>query len=267
MNIGFLITVRLKSTRLRKKVLLPLNGYTVIERIIQRAKKVVDPEKVILCTSTNHHDLPLIDTAVRNNIFYFNGHPDDVLQRLLDAAEFFGFDFFIGITADNPLFSIQHSNTIKDILINDPSLDYVFTSGMPIGINIYGVKVKALKTICVVKEQIDTEIWGPLINRPEIFKIKELRAKRDYIRENYRLTLDEDADYKVINSVYNNFKSDEVIDVLKAYDFLDKNPAVYKINENVIQKSLNKSVLSKIDGYYKKEKLAILKIKSSIYKN
>ena len=35
-----------------------------------------------------------------------------------------------------------------------------------------------------------------------------------------------------------NFKSDEVIDVLKAYDFLDKNPAVYKINKSVIQKSL-----------------------------
>ena len=64
-----------------------------------------------------------------------------------------------------------------------------------------------------------------------------LRAEQDYVRENYRLTLDEDADYKVINSIYNNFKSDEVIDVLKAYDFLDKNPAVYKINKSVIQKS------------------------------
>ena len=91
MNIGFLITVRLKSTRLARKVLLPLNGYSVIERVIQRAKKVVDHGKVVLCTSKLHQDLPLVETAFMNNIFYFNGHEDDVLQRLLNTAEFFGF--------------------------------------------------------------------------------------------------------------------------------------------------------------------------------
>ena len=74
MNIGFLITVRLKSTRLTRKVLLSLNGYSVIERVIQRAKKVVDPEKVVLCTSTVHQDLPLVKTAFMNNIFYFNNN-------------------------------------------------------------------------------------------------------------------------------------------------------------------------------------------------
>ena len=38
MNIGFLITARLKSKRLKFKILKSLNGYSVIERIIQRAK-------------------------------------------------------------------------------------------------------------------------------------------------------------------------------------------------------------------------------------
>ena len=46
MNIGFLITARLKSSRLKEKLLLPLNGYTIIERVIQRAKQVVKPKKV-----------------------------------------------------------------------------------------------------------------------------------------------------------------------------------------------------------------------------
>ena len=94
MNIGFLITARLKSTRLKKKILLPLNGYTVIERIIQRAKQVVEAEKVVLCTSMIHQDLPLLETAIKNKIYYFNGHPDDVMKRLLDTANFFGFDYF-----------------------------------------------------------------------------------------------------------------------------------------------------------------------------
>ncbi len=70
MKIGFLITARLKSKRLPKKLLLPLNGYSVIERVIQRAKKVVDPENIILCTSTFNQDLPLTIKATNNNIFY-----------------------------------------------------------------------------------------------------------------------------------------------------------------------------------------------------
>ena len=40
-------------------------------------------------------------------------------------------------------------------------------------INIYGINVKALETVCAVKKQIDTEIWGPLVNRSEIFNINE----------------------------------------------------------------------------------------------
>ena len=40
----------------------------------------------------------------------------------------------------------------------DSSLDFVYTTGMPIGINIYGLNVKALQTVCEVKKQIDTEV-------------------------------------------------------------------------------------------------------------
>ena len=40
MKIGFFITARLKSSRLKRKVLLDLNGKTLIDRVIERAKKV-----------------------------------------------------------------------------------------------------------------------------------------------------------------------------------------------------------------------------------
>lgn len=265
MNIGFLITARLKSTRLPKKVMLPLNGYTVIERVIQRAKKVVKPGKVVLCTSNYHQDLPLIETAVRNNIYYFNGHPDDVLQRLTDASDLFGFDFFIGITADNPLFSINHAIQIIKIVKQDNSLDYIYTSGMPIGANIYGINFKALKTVCAVKEQTDTEIWGYLINRPEIFKIKEIKAESKYIRPHYRLTLDEIEDYRLIKTVYNNFEKDSVVSVLESYDFLDRNPDIATMNRDVIQIDLDDSVKKKIDKFFITNKEDILRIKKELY--
>lgn len=265
MNIGFLITVRLKSTRLPRKVLLPLNGFTVVERVIQRAKQVVKADKVVLCTSMLNQDLPLVETAKERNIFYFCGHSDDVLQRLLDGAQLFGLDYFISITADNPLFSIHHANIIKAIFNKDSSLDFVYTTGMPIGINVYGINVKALRTVCTIKEQIDTEIWGYLINRPEIFKIKKIKAELKYIRPHYRLTLDEIEDYRLIKSIYNNFEKDFIVNILDAYNFLDRNPDIATMNKDVIQRDLDDSVKKEIDEFYRFNKAEILKIKNELY--
>jgi len=112
MKIGFLITARLKSKRLPLKIIRDLNGKTVIERLIDRIKEIKNIGEIILCTSTNSQDRPLVDIAKNNNIYSFNGDEEDVLQRLLDAALFYELDYFLGITADNPLISIYYSNRI-----------------------------------------------------------------------------------------------------------------------------------------------------------
>ena len=265
MKIGFLITARLKSTRLPKKLMLTLNGYTVIERVIQRAKQVVEPEKIILCTSTKYQDYPLVKTAVENNIYYYNGDSNDVLQRLMDAAKFFGFDYFIGITGDNPLFSIEYAKLIKEIIQKDPSLDYIYSSKLPIGLNIYGLKIKALETVCSVKKIIDTEIWGPLINRSEIFNVKEIDVDSNHIRENYRLTLDEKSDYELIKIIYEHYKKDQILNISDIFYLMDDDRELSIKNSNVVQRKLDSSTLEKIDNYYNNNKDHILQMKSNIY--
>lgn len=265
MKIGFLITARLKSSRLNLKLLRPLNGYTVIERVIQRAKSVIECDDIVLCTSNSNQDLPLVRIAKENNIYYFNGHPDDVLQRLLDASLLFNLDYFIGITADNPLFSIHHANLLVDAVKQNPSLDFIYTAGMPIGINIYAMNVKALKTVCAIKEQVDTEIWGYLIKRPEIFNEQEIKADQEFIRTNYRLTLDEVDDYRLFKALYNKFPKDAVVDILDAYDVLDANPDIVGMNNHVKQLDIDEDIKKAIDGYYKKNRKNILKIKEEMY--
>lgn len=264
MKIGFLITARLKSSRLHLKLLLPLNGYTVIERVIQRAKSVIECDDIVLCTSSLNQDLPLVRIAKENNIYYFNGHSDDVLQRLLDASILFNLDYFIGITADNPLFSIYHANLLVDIVKRNPSIDFAYTSGMPIGINIYAMKVKALETVCAVKEEVDTEIWGYLIKRPEIFNIQEIKAENIFSR-NYRMTLDERSDYLFLKAIYDSFSKEEVICLLSAYDYLDKNQEFAKINVHVLQRDLDQNTKDKIDKFYLSNKNTIISVKNRIY--
>ena len=159
MKIGFLITARLKSTRLPLKIIKDLNGRTVIERIIDRAKQIQNISEIVICTSNNLQDKPLSDIAQKNNIRCFMGHPDDVMTRLKDAGKYYGFDCFVGITAENPLFSIQHANLIVNSF-NQTQCDLVKIVGLPVGIATYGVKIKALEVICKIKDVVDTEIWG-----------------------------------------------------------------------------------------------------------
>ena len=265
MKIGFLITARLKSSRLKLKLLKPLNGFSVVERVIQRAKQVEECSDIVLCTSRSNQDLPLMRIANKNNIYYYNGSSEDVLQRMLDAAELFQMDYVIGITADNPLFSIYHANIISDMIRSDGNLDFIYTTGMPIGVNIYGIKTKALKTVCSIKEEVDTEIWGYLINRPEIFNVQEIKVDNEYQCENYRMTLDEINDYKFFTQLYNMFPKDGVIELLDAYQCLQQKPEIAAINSMVVQRDLDEDVKKRISKFYEDNKGKILDLKKSIY--
>lgn len=265
MKIGFLITARLKSSRLKLKLLKPLNGFSVVERVIQRAKQVEGCSDIVLCTSHLTQDLPLMRIAIKNDIYYYNGNPEDVLQRILDAAELFQMDYFVGITADNPLFSIEHANMISDMFRLDNTLDFVYTSGMPIGVNIYGIKTKALKTVCSIKEEVDTEIWGYLVNRPEIFNVKEVKVDDIYKSENYRMTLDEINDYEFFTRLYNMFPKDGVIELLDAYQCLQQKPEIAAINSMVIQRDLDEEAKERISRFYEENREKILNLKKKIY--
>lgn len=264
-KIGFLITARLKSTRLKYKILKQLNGYSVIERIIQRAKKVKKCDDIVLCTSHYSQDLPLVKIAKENKVYYYNGSPEDVLQRLLEAAELFEMDYFIGITADNPLFSIHHANILSRKIRSDKSIDYIYTSGLPIGANIYAIKTKALKVVCKVKEEVDTEIWGNLINQPKIFNVKRVDVEKKYLNNEYRMTLDEISDYKFLSRIYKMFPKDGVVDILETYRYLEKNPKVSSLNKMVVQKDLDNDTKKRISDFYKKNHKMILNLKKKIY--
>jgi len=264
MKIGFLITARLKSERLPLKIIKDLNGKTVIERLIDRIKEIEDITDIVLCTSTNSQDKPLVDIARKNNIYYFNGDAQDVLKRLLNAAKFYKLDYFLGITADNPLITIHYSNLIVDE-IKRSKYDFIKLDGLPLGVATYGMKVKALEVVCKIKSIVDTEIWGYLIDRPEIFDTKTIKIEDKLNRPELRLTLDYEEDYELIRNIYCNIPFKKVLNLYNVIDYLDKNPEIAKINQKCIQLDLDEKVKGEIDKHYKENLGEIKKIKSEAY--
>lgn len=266
MKIGFLITARLKSTRLPQKLLLDLNGKTIVERVIERCKKVADVSEIILCTSTNPQDKPLVDLAMKNDIYYYLGSEADVLKRLSEAATFFNLDYIINITGENPLFSIYHANLVVNQAKKEKN-DFIHIDGLPIGCAVYGIRPEALKTVCEVKTEVDTEIWGPLINRSDIFNVKKIDVSDTLKEPNLRITTDYLEDYLFIQSIFNNYNTNDIPDYIEVFNFLKTNPDLKKINSERKQAQLDEALLKKIDNYFIENREAILQVKSKYYSN
>ena len=264
MKIGLLITARLKSSRLPFKLLRDLNGGTIVERVIQRCKEIRGVEEIVLCTSFNKQDKPLVEISKNNNIYYYLGSEEDVLQRLSDCAEFFGFDYVLSITGENPLLSIDHANLMID-RIKQRKEDFIFIDGLPVGCAVYGLNVKALKTVCEFKSEIDTEIWGPLINRPEIFNIGKIEAEPFYNRPTLRLTNDYFEDFQFMNAIFEAYPQRTNPSLYSVLNLLDKNPQLLEINKDRKQLSLSAEVLERIDIFFKKNAEKVQKIKNSNY--
>lgn len=204
MKIGFFITARLKSSRLKQKIILPINGDRVLDKVILNCKATSGINGVLLCTSTNSQDSKLFEYALKHKIQFFAGSEDDVLQRLLDAAKYYNYDGFVSITADNPL----HSTYIADLIVDwvdKVHSDFIFVSGLPIGLTGYYINTKALEIAIAMKKESDTEIWGPFVNRPDFFKIGYLNVENDLFPDNARFTCDYLADFQFLSSVYSCF--------------------------------------------------------------
>lgn len=266
MKIGFLITARLKSSRLPLKVIMDLNGKTVIERLIDRIKEIQGISEIVLCTSTHPQDKVLVDIAKKNDIYYFCGDEVDVLKRLYDAGRFFGIDYFLGITADNPLISIYYSNLIVDE-VQKGHYDFVQVDGLPLGSATYGMKIQALETICEIKQVVDTEIWGYLIRRPEVFSIKTISAKGKLCHPELRFTLDYPEDYEVMRAIHTNVPFTNVLNLADVIDYLDMHPGIVDINKNCIQLDIEDDVKKSIDEYYSNNLQEILDIKERVYRS
>lgn len=263
MKIGFLITARLKSTRLPKKLLKNLNGRTVIERVIQRAKQVVQCDDIVLCTSEIKQDDPLERIAEEHDIKVYRGEPVNVLARLKCAAQSNGFDYIVGITADNPMFSIHYANILAGVFRKSPDVEYTYTDGLPLGMNVYGMKRCALETICKLEIIEDTEIWGKLINQPSIFKIHKEEVNEGHFSK-FRMTLDEISDYNFFRVIYERCGKNSILEEDEVLKYLSRNQDVVSINSDVVQKGLDLDIAEKIDNFYEKNHDFIIGVKEHI---
>ena len=264
MRVGFFITARLKSTRLKRKILLDLAGQSVLSHVIERAKLVDGVDDVVVCTSTVAQDRPILGICHKHGCYYFNGSPGDVLNRLLSAATFFECDYLLLMTADNPLFSFEYAQRLVNEIRHDPEVDYLRIDGLPLGMDPYIIRRKAFEVIDAIKDDDETEFWPEYLKDQSIFKHKSIEADSEHIRD-YRLTLDYQQDLELFEAIYKECYEGRPVATSKVIEYLDATPSVRALNNSIERSWLNQDRVDQIEVHLRENRDRLISLKAEIY--
>ena len=235
MKTAFLITARLKSTRLPKKILLEVAGKPLIVHMLDRIKRALTIDKIIICTSTNPQDDPLEEIAGQEQVSCFRGSEEDVLVRLLEAAQSHGLKYFANITADCPMMDpllidravLEYQKADVDLLKYDDS-----NADLPF--NCYLIKVSALEKVCQQKKETDTEVWLKYFTANADLNILNLDVEDHYRHKILKTSLDYPEDYEFIKCVFSAlYQPDTIFSMLDIIDLVKRRPDILNINANV----------------------------------
>ena len=243
MKIGAIIQARSSSSRLPKKVLKPLpfgSDICVLQQVIRRVLKSELLDEVIVATSTNEEDLDIVDVAKKENVPYYCGSLDNVLERYYNAAVLNDLDVIVRITSDCPC---MDSDVIDKIIQNHFDLNADYTSNslkesFPRGIDVEVINFNVLKRAYFeASENYEKEHVTPFIykSRPDEFKINLYVQNDD--NSDIRITLDTPQDYTLLCCVYDNlYDDDNYFSLNDVLELFDKKPWMKSINKEIIQK-------------------------------
>ncbi len=262
MKIGYLLIGRLKSTRLPNKLLLKIKGKTILSHLIDRLKLVDKVNEIIICTSNLEQDKPLAKIAKENQVECFFGNPDDVLVRMLNAAEKYKLDYILTITADCPFVDPYYANAIID-KFHKTNADLIRQFDLPHGAFSYGIKIDALKKVIELKDSKNTEVWGRYFTDTGIFNVVDFDVKNKFHkRPELRMTLDYPEDWKFIKTIFNKlYKKGQVFSLDDILRLIDKNPEIADLNKNLktnFIKNWKKQSEIKLKKKYKVSKAVII---------
>ena len=236
MKIVAIVQARMGSTRLPNKVMKAIEGNPMIELLLKRLAQSKELDQIIVATSIDERNLPLINHVRKLGYSCEQGSENDVLDRYVSAAKIHQADVLVRITGDCPL--------VDPALVDEAirgfkgaNVDYFSNTSPPTypdGLDIEVFTYKALeKANQETDDQFDREHVTPYLRNSGKYKIESLKHSEDL--SSFRWTVDEAADFDVIEKIFQHFHPQTNFswgDVLALHK---ENPAIFDANKNLIR--------------------------------
>ena len=242
------------STRLPGKVMMELCGVPVIEHVVNRLRRSTLIDEIIIATSIDSNNQPLIDFCIKNDINYFVGSEDDVLDRYYQTAidnNINDEDILIRITSDCPLIDpfvvdkVIEEHISKDNDYTTNVLDCTYPDGLDCEVFNFSV----LKETWINANLSSQREHVTLYIRDNADKFKLGNVKNNVDLSDLRWTLDEKEDFIFINEVYKNLYNDDSFFTMEdIVNLLDDKPELLEINSKFARnEGLIKSLKEDVD--------------------
>jgi spore coat polysaccharide biosynthesis protein SpsF len=194
---GIIIQARMGSCRLPGKVLRPIGTLPLLGHISARLSTLSKPLPVVVATTKLKQDDPIVDWCKHNDLDFFRGSEDDVLERYYQCSMQFGFSHVVRLTADNPFTDIVELERLVDFHLSRCS-DYTHSFGdLPVGVGAEIFTFEALKNSHYYglgahhREHVNEYIQ----ENPDLFRINILPVPRNKHASYIRLTVDTHEDW------------------------------------------------------------------------
>lgn len=203
MAIPALIQARMTSRRLPGKVLREVRGRPLLRYLLDRLERCRTLSSLVVATSTESSDDPIARFCAEHDIACYRGELNDVLGRLVGAAERIGASAFVRISADSPLIDPRivdegvrlFESGDFDIVTN------VHPRSFPKGQSVEATSVESLRSVLLDsndphdREHVTTHIY----DNPAKFRIRNFTHSPDL--SDVQLSVDSAEDLEAFASL------------------------------------------------------------------
>ena len=208
-KIALIFFARSNSKRLKNKLFKKISNHSILTTCILLTKKIKFLDYKIIATTKNEIDNKIISVAKNNDLKFYRGSEDNVLQRMFRACKSLKEkpDFIIRFCSENPLTSTELiEKSIKKIV--DEKLDLISVikpSNLLFGIAPIVLSFKALEKIYnesknkVYREHVENYCYD-YSNR---FKIHYLKGSRKFFFPDTNFSIDSFNDFKRVKEIFN----------------------------------------------------------------
>ena len=238
------IEARMGSSRLPGKVMKEILGKPILQIVAERVSKSKLLNEVIIATTTNPRDDIIVDMCKKNNILYYRGSEDDVLDRVLNAAKSRNADIIVELISDNPLIDSNVIDYVVQFYL-DNNYDYVSNFipkiTFPTGIGAQIFSTDLLEEVSVLTNDPQNmeytknreNVTWYIYHHKEKYKIGNFEASGIFMNPKIRFDLDNPEDFEFIKKIYENFNS-LTVPLKDVLEFLMKNPELIQINQKYL---------------------------------
>ncbi len=233
------IQARMSSSRLPGKVLKKICGKPMLLWQVERIRQSRLIDDVIIGTSISKADDLIANFCFENNIKFFRGSENDVLDRIANLLEKYNVDFHAEFYGDSPLPDPQIIDEIIGFYFKNFDTDNYVSNAIkttyPPGleVSIYSSHIlKNVNNLVAIDDPLREHVGFNITRFPELYNQISIEAPRRFNFPEIYLEVDTNKDLILIQKIFSYFKSIgfETFGTAQIIEFLQNNPELIKIN-------------------------------------